>query len=235
METVVAIGIVAILLTGFLTVFGPASAAIQRSLQGAEAKSLSKAIQDEISILKESDNGISSGFEKAFLQVLKGQQLGGGTDGGLLAYNYRASLPLDIDATTGSPRPYIGEGGNVNEDYVVVAAARPIEEEAIIRQELTNSLEGRVYFVRLLPMAITASDGTRLDRRINPSTGFSIDGQTFTTADTYPGGGIPITAELFELPTVDPGFVLGSGGGAAYQGPDEDVRPILSTSFVVRR
>ena len=53
METVIAIGVVAVLLTTFLAVFGPASAGIRRALSAQEAGRLTNSLERELSSLRE--------------------------------------------------------------------------------------------------------------------------------------------------------------------------------------
>ena len=52
METVIAIGVVAVLLTTFLAVFGPASAGIRRALSAQEAGRLTNSLERELSSLR---------------------------------------------------------------------------------------------------------------------------------------------------------------------------------------
>ena len=65
-ESVIAIGVVAILLTTFLAVFGPASQSIRRSISVQEADRLQSALEREFQILREGpDDKFQTAFEKS--------------------------------------------------------------------------------------------------------------------------------------------------------------------------
>ena len=53
METVIAIGVVAVLLTTFLAVFGPAQSTIRRALSAQEAGRLTTSLERELSSLRQ--------------------------------------------------------------------------------------------------------------------------------------------------------------------------------------
>lgn len=236
METVIAIGIVALLLTGFLTVFGPASSAIQRSLQGAEAQRLADAVETELNILREDDIGTyDSAFDKAFDLVLDSPTLtdAGDKNGGLFAYSYRAELPFSVEGSSGALRPYTGTDGIADQDFSVVAVARGIggknDDAELIRRELA-SLIGRVYFVRLIPLEIKENDGVFVNREEDPGTGAKLRGETSTNPEDYEGAGLPIAIEFYETPTTEPNFLTNN-----WSGPTIESRPLYSTNIIVRR
>ena len=67
METVIAIGVVAVLLTTFLAVFGPASSSIRRALSAQEAGRLTTSLERELRTLRVGpDDAYENSFHKAF-------------------------------------------------------------------------------------------------------------------------------------------------------------------------
>ena len=68
-ESVIALGILVVLITGFLAVFGPAATAIRRTLSGEEASRMQSALEQELSQLREGQQ-FDSSLEKPSLGFL---------------------------------------------------------------------------------------------------------------------------------------------------------------------
>ena len=64
-ETAIAMGMVAVMISSFMIVFGPAAQGINKSLSAKEASRFSTALEHELSVLR-SGEGYSTVFEKAF-------------------------------------------------------------------------------------------------------------------------------------------------------------------------
>ena len=103
MESVIAIGVVAVLLTTFLAVFGPASQSIRRAISNQDADRLQSALERELQILREGpDDEFDTAFDKAFDWLLKS---GDSTSASLKSENFpRASMASSSPCTrTRSP------------------------------------------------------------------------------------------------------------------------------------
>lgn len=90
LETVIAIGVLAVLLTGFLYVFAPAAAGIRKAITVQDADRLTSTLEKELNTLRdgqESDD-IQTAFDKAFYWIKESNQAGTA----LLVYRYRASI-----------------------------------------------------------------------------------------------------------------------------------------------
>ncbi|MCU0752004.1 MAG: type II secretion system GspH family protein, partial [Akkermansiaceae bacterium] len=86
-ETVIAIGVLAVLLTGFMIVFAPAAAGIRKSINVQEADRLATTLEQELVTFRTGDPG-GNGFGKAFTWIKDSNN----ANTALLIYQYRGSL-----------------------------------------------------------------------------------------------------------------------------------------------
>ena len=121
-ETVIAIGVLAVLLTGFMAVFAPAAAGIRKSLNVQEADRLASTLEQELVTLRSGTGSasIKTGFAKAFEWIRKSNTAGDA----ILVYQYRARLSkaLRPDGTP-EPEPII-KGKLPGKDYVLIPMVR---------------------------------------------------------------------------------------------------------------
>ncbi len=69
LETVIAIGVLAVLLTGFMVVFAPAADGIRKSINVQQADRMASALEQELVTLAQrlkTTADIKTGFDKAF-------------------------------------------------------------------------------------------------------------------------------------------------------------------------
>jgi prepilin-type N-terminal cleavage/methylation domain-containing protein len=67
METVIAIGVLALLLTAFLAVFGPATTGLRKAISVQEADRLAAALERELVTLRPgTSSDYKTGFDKAY-------------------------------------------------------------------------------------------------------------------------------------------------------------------------
>ena len=86
MEVLLAITVVAVLLTTFLAVFGPTANTIRRTLSAQEADRLFSALEKEMSSLRADEIGqFDTPFDKAFDWVNNSSSL----DSAVILFNYR--------------------------------------------------------------------------------------------------------------------------------------------------
>ncbi|MGC4017251.1 MAG: prepilin-type N-terminal cleavage/methylation domain-containing protein [Luteolibacter sp.] len=136
METVIAIGVLAVLLTAFLTVFGPATAGIRRAISAQEADRLASTLEKELGTLRANEKYTTSGagaatataFDKAFDWIKEAKKTGTKpSDGTILVYQYRADPTKMRD--DGSLAAYTNaSSGLAGSDYVIQAAVRRRKE-----------------------------------------------------------------------------------------------------------
>nr|MCU0750470.1 type II secretion system GspH family protein [Akkermansiaceae bacterium] len=132
LETVIAIGVLAVLLTGFMIVFAPAAAGIKKSISVQEADRLASTLEQElVTLRKGQETGLETkpsasytGFDKAFSWIMKSNEAGEA----LLIYQYRGKMPnsaADLRTDDQTPIPVADIRDKVpGKDYVVQAMVR---------------------------------------------------------------------------------------------------------------
>lgn len=191
METVIAIGVLALLLTGFLAVFAPATAGIRKAISVQEADRLAFALEKELVNLRDpSSSDYDNGFDKAY------QWIEGSTNDNeaVLVYQYRAQVGGSLRAD-GTQTPYTGSGGEAGQDFVIQPIARQKGD-----QELENdlrALEGRVYLARMTQLVFNNGELVQGDpgEIVAPS-----DGGASADSESYPEAYIAFAAEFHLLP-----------------------------------
>ena len=147
LETVIAIGVLAVLLTGFMVVFAPAAEGIRKSINVQQADRMASALEQELVTLRRNEikvPDITTGFDKAF-EWIKKSSAATSTDA-LLVYQYRGQIQgRRSDDDTPTPQPSLA--GKPGEDYVVVPMVRRLSDTAKLKEDLA-AVEGAVYLVK---------------------------------------------------------------------------------------
>ncbi|MFK7851564.1 MAG: prepilin-type N-terminal cleavage/methylation domain-containing protein, partial [Akkermansiaceae bacterium] len=142
METVIAIGVLAVLLTGFLAVFTPATQGIRRSINSQQADRLTSTLERELVTVREGQtpSGITTGFEKAFDWIQKSN----GANNAIFVYQYRGDLTsLRSDDT---PTPMSNIEGQPGLDYTIQSIARRADDPFL--EADIDAIEGSIFFVK---------------------------------------------------------------------------------------
>ncbi|GAA5494843.1 hypothetical protein Rhal01_01007 [Rubritalea halochordaticola] len=233
-EVVIAMGIVAILLTTFFAVFTPAQRNIQRSLGIKDANRMASALENEMAVLRpggESSN-YSSAFDKAFEWIKNSNS----PDTAVLVYQYTA-VPSQSDAQMnpdGTPQAYntARERGVPGKDYITFTAVRSLKDSSartLIEQELVPGVvTGGVYVVRM----------TQLVPKEDGSLGLGSEGQIVDpdtesgvgTSDDYQQAYVAFQADFFRLKSNQAGYVLGGSWNFDNLG-----KAVASRNMAVRR
>jgi type II secretory pathway pseudopilin PulG len=225
METVIAIGVLVVLLTAFMAVFGPATRGIRRSINVQEADRLTSALEKELSTNR--PKGAASqdptAFHKAYDWISKSHE----NANVVFAYQYRGN-PNALRAD-GTMQPYLTKGGQAGKDFVVQPMFRRRSDAELVND--IKALEGRVFFVKMTQLIFDGTNGLTagVAGSITPPPGSTL--LSGTGADAFPEAVIPFTAEFFEIQTTDSSF-LASGGKfniAKY------TKPMFSRNLAVRR
>jgi len=225
METVIAIGVLAVMLTAFMAVFGPASRGIRRSINVQEADRLTSALEREMSTNRPSGAGAEAktSFHKAYDWITGSHQ----SNTVVFAYQYRGNPnQLRVDGTM---EPYTTRGGQAGQEYVVQPMLRR-RGDALLEQDL-RALEGRVFFVKMTQLIFDGANGLKPGQPgiISPPPGQNA--LAGTGADSYPDAVIPFMAEFYEIQTTDPAFLRAGGrfNVANY------TKPMFTRNVAVRR
>jgi len=229
-ESVIAIGVVGILLATFLAVFGPATQNIRRSISIQDADRLKEALQREMHLLREGpDDDYATAFEKAFDWIAKSVE----SDFAVLLYNYRGD-PSSIRAD-GTLEPYQNDEGVgvAGEDYVVQPAVRRLVDGTApgeLRDDLAAA-EGRVFLVRMTQLVFKDGALTESDQPgaiVDPHSGAAAAG-----SEEYPEAVIAFRADFYDLRSRSVSYLEGLEFTA---GDTDDLpRRLFSRNMGVRR
>jgi len=229
METVIAIGVLAVMLTAFMAVFGPATRGIRRSINVQEADRLTSALEKELSTNRPRNGAVpeaTTAFHKAYEWILNSHQ----NNTVVFAYQYRGN-PNQL-RSDGTMEPYTQRSGQAGKDYVVQPMFRR-RSDTLLEQDL-RALQGRVFFVKMTQLVFDGANGLRLGTPgtiTNPPQPAGSVALTGAGADGFPEAVIPFTAEFYEIQTTDPNF-LRTGGRfdvANYS------KPMFTRNLAVRR
>ncbi len=231
LETVIAIGVLAVLLSGFMVVFTPAAEGIRKSINVQQADRLTSTVERELTALRRKNAGFATGFDKAYDWLEKSKT----ANTALLVYQYRAKL-------SGSPRsdgtmePQATIGSNLpGKDYVVVPMVRQLGDNnnTELKADL-DAIEGPLYMVKCTQLVfdtgsgglIASTSNTIVDPK-NPKTGGGGG-----DADNYPEAVIAFSADFYQLPAKTIQYLSGS----AFKDKFPNLKnPVFSRNLAVRR
>jgi prepilin-type N-terminal cleavage/methylation domain-containing protein len=225
LETVIAIGVLAVLLTGFMVVFTPAADGIRKSINVQQADRFASTLEQELVTLRPGSTlppGVRTGFDQAFNWIMSSNAAANS----LVAYQYRGDMNnLRPDR---SPTPVVNVSSNIpGKNYVVVSMVRRKSDSNFL-QDL-RAVEGAVYMVKCTQLVFGANgmvQGTAGVIR-DPKVG----GANAVNADAYPEAVIAFSAEFHLLPSKDPGYFNG-----AYNTRFANFRnPVFTRNLAVRR
>jgi len=227
-ETLIAIGVLTVLLTGFMMVFGPAVASIRKALNVEEMNRISSTLEQEMVTLRGASAAttLKTGFAKAFVWIRESNT----ANEALLVYQYRGSLSsLRADGTP-APDPVV-KGKLPGKDYTVVTMARR-KSDSLLSDDLA-AVEGGVYLVKCTQLIFASG-------QVKPGTpGIIADpkgtGGNAASADDYPEAVIAFTADFFALPSKKASYFGSSGGFSKTFATLKNKKPVFTRNLAVRR
>jgi prepilin-type N-terminal cleavage/methylation domain-containing protein len=229
-ETVIAIGVLAVLLTGFMAVFAPAAAGIRKSLNVQEADRLASTLEQELVTLRTDTPSatIKTGFAKAFEWIRKSNTAGDA----IMVYQYRGSLSKQ--RKDGTPQPEANIKGKLpGKDYVLQPMVRRKSDSEFLA-DLT-AVEGGVYVVKCTQLIFSGgqlkpgSPGTITDPNETGGKG----GGKVASADDYPEAVIAFSADFFPLPSRTVSYFASAGGFT--KAFTTLKKPVFTRNLAVRR
>lgn len=226
METVIAIGVVAVLITGFVAVFAPAVDGIRRSISTEEANRLTSTMERELVTLRVGQGPVdaTTGFEKAFHWVRESDR----SDTALLIYQYRGSVNSRRDDD--SPQPYNTSGGVAGTDFVTVSMARR-SQDPLLAEDL-QAMEGRVFVVRCTQL-VNGTDGALIRGTLGTIVDPKNTGDIAADAAAYPEAVLTFAADFFLLPSRNPEYLQSNAFSEFFE--DRMRRPMFTRNLAVRR
>lgn len=227
METLLAIAVVAVLLTTFLAVFGPATNTIRRAVSVQDADRLSSALEKELSTLREEESGqYDTAFDKAFDWI----STSGSLDSSVVLFNYRGDTS---QITDGKLEPYLEETGQPGRDYLVQSAVRRLGGGDQDLEQLMQAVEGRVFIVNMRQLVRDNNGGLTA---AEAGAGLvSTGGSGASSAVDFEDAVIAFQADFYLLPSNSYQYLTGplARGGADFERTLGS--PLFSRAMAVRR
>lgn len=226
LETVIAIGVLAVLLTGFMIVFAPAAAGIKRAIGIQEADRLASTLEQELVTLRGATQrgSFSTGFAKAFKWI----ETSDTAANAVLIYQYRGSLTST--RTDETPEPVANADGKLpGKDYVVQTMVR-LRSDPEFEKDLP-AVEGGVYFVKCTQLVYNANQlrtGTA-GKIVDPKN----SGTPAASADVYPEAVIAFAADFHSLPAKSAGYFNSANGFT--KAFTNAKNPVFTRNLAVRR
>ncbi len=189
LETVIAIGVLAVLLTGFMYVFAPAASGIKKAIRAQEADRLSTALEQELVTLRAGSDTETIGFNKAFNRIMTSAS----KDTALMVYQYRAD-PNTV-RPDGTPSPVVSVSGKKpGKDYILQPMVRLCKDASFLTD--LPATEGTVYYVKCTQLVFS---GGTLTLGSPNSIQDPIKLSLVASPDLYPDGTIAFKADFYPM------------------------------------
>jgi type II secretory pathway pseudopilin PulG len=223
-ETVIAIGVLAVMLTGFIAVFTPAAQGIRRSISSEQADRLTTTLENELATLRKGQETPepATGFDKAFDWIQKGNTAATA----IFVYQYRGD-PTATPRTDGTPPPKVAITGEPGKDYIVQSISRRLGD-AELEKDL-KAIEGSVFFVK--PTQLIFATG-----ELKPGTAGKImnaDATEAANATAYKEAVIAFSAEFHNVPTKSIAYLKSTTFTTRFSSTTN--KPIFTRNLAIRR
>jgi prepilin-type N-terminal cleavage/methylation domain-containing protein len=226
METVIAIGVLALLLTAFLAVFGPATTGLRKAISVQEADRLAAALERELVTLRPgTSSDYKTGFDKAYQWI---DESSSDASTSIFLYQYRGK-PDEI-RSDGSMEPYTAGGGVAGKDFIVQPSVR-MRDDPLFLEDM-DALDGRIFTAKLTQLEFNNGQLTKREEGgINPDPNGTNESLGGTGSDAYVEAVIAFAAEFFIVPNSDPNYVKPGGKF----NPENLGKPVFTRNLAVRR
>lgn len=256
-EVAIAMAVVAIMLTSFVAVFGPAQRNITRSLAQKDLNRLSDTLEYELSILRSGEEEeFTTAFDKAFTIISEYSADVGNGASNVLLYEYKGSLSLPPRSSEENPSipasldgslvPFVLDNANREKsvsgrDFTMQTAVRIIgsdqDDEVGEELDLSSIGEGAVYLVRMRQLVDDGSGGLtpgEYGQILNPLSSNPDNndsaGQAAASSEEYEGAYIAFQAEFYRMKSTAFNYIANGDWD------EEDIgKPLLTKNLAVRR
>lgn len=238
-ETVIAMGIITIMITAFLAAFGPAVQGLRKAVSAKEANRLATTLESELSILRAGDEAgdYTTAFEKAYEWIKKSGT--SNKDDIVLLYQYRGLPGSQNDDGTLKPLelPRDKDLDVPGQDYVLQSVVRRLSDDKTVKELAPGVVEGRVFYVRMKQLIFKNGELVLTD-----SPGDIIDPteprDSTSNHEDYPEAVIAFQAEFYVLKSsiyayVNRAFTLDDANADGH--PDATGKPVFTRNMAVRR
>ncbi len=227
LETVIAIGVLAVLLTGFMVVFAPAAEGIRKSINVQQADRLASSVEQELVTLRGTE---STKFKTGFNKSLDWIQKSNNSADAVLIYQYRGDASKPPRTDDGTLQPATSFSGLPGKDYIVVPMVRRLSDLKF--KDDLKAVEGAVYLVKCTQLVFTAGElklGTPGAIK-DPKLGTAV--ANLNDPDDYPEAVIAFSADFYIMPAKSDGYF----SSAAFTSKFSSFKnPVFSRNLAVRR
>ncbi len=220
METVIAIGVLAVLLTGFLAVFTPATQGIRRALSAEQADRLSTTLVTEMSTERDA-TATTTGFDKAFKWLDEADN----SANAIFVYQYRAD-PSGAPRNDGSRPPLSKVEGQPGEDFVIQPMARRADDPLF--DEDINAIDGPLFYVKPFQLI----KGTNALTRGNLGDIVDATGASPINSTAYLDVVLAFSADFYSVPSKSSSYITSTNFTERFKTADN---PIFTRNLAVRR
>lgn len=256
METVIAILVLAVLLTGFLTVFTPAAQGIRRSISTQQADRLQATLERDMSTLRTGETVkekttsfvATTGFDKAFIWIEEGNV----ADTAIFIYQYRAWNPSstlsdpDKPAASENPRddgtlyPMTNIVGKPGIDYITQTAARRVGDLIEGQNYFEDDIEaivGPLFYVIPTQLVQNTNELKLGTKGVIQNTPPIVDPYEATAKlPFYNDAVIPFSAAFFMTPSASAEYLKGQKFKKKFNlAAASKVKPVFTRNLAVRR
>jgi prepilin-type N-terminal cleavage/methylation domain-containing protein len=223
-ETVIAIGVLAVLLTAFMYVFGPAMTSIHRSIKIQEADRLASTLEKELTTLRsgQQSNDIKTGFDKSFQWIKEASD----PAKAIFVYQYRGDPSKHRTDSTLEPTTLTN--GVAGKDYIVQPMVRRLNDPLFVKD--LAALEGAVFLIKTTQLIYKTGSGM-----IEGSQGEIQDpqsGTAITSPDKYEEAVIAFAAKFYNVPSNNESYFSGDSFKKRFRNAKD---PIFTRNLAVRR
>lgn len=223
MESVIAIGVLAVLITAFMYAFGPAMSGIRRAINVQEADRLASTLERELGTLRpgQEAGGLKTGFDKAYSWIKTSNEPGSA----ICVYQYRGDPSKQ--RSDGTLEPVQRSGGTPGKDYIVQPIIRRTNDPLFSKD--IEMVEGPVFVVKCTQLIfdqgglVAGSPG----QIRNP-----VDGKGSTSPEDFSEAVIAFSAEFFSMPANSVEFFRSEGFQRRFRDAD---KPVFTRNLAVRR
>ena len=195
LETVIAIGVLAVLLTGFMVVFGPAAEGIRKSINVQQADRMASTLEQELITQRGTE---STKFKTGFNKSLDWIQKANDPANAILVYQYRGDAAKAPRTDDGTLQPSLSFTGMAGKDFIVVPMVRRLSDSKF--KEDLKAVEGAVYLVKCTQLVFNAGQlklGTPGSIK-NPKTDVAVT--NINDPDDFPEAVIAFAADFYIMP-----------------------------------
>lgn len=225
LETVIAIGVLAVLLTGFMVVFAPAADGIRKSINVQQADRMASTLEQELVTQRGTE---ATTFKTGFNKSLDWIQKANDPANAIMVYQYRGDAAR-APRTDGTLEPSLSFTGTAGKEFIVVPMVRRLSDPKF--KEDLKAVEGAVYLAKCTQLVFNAGQlklGTPGSIK-NPKTDAAVT--NINSPDDYPEAVIAFTADFFIMPAKVESYYTGTlpTKFAAFK------NPVFSRNLAVRR